>query len=944
MSDSTAPLIARLFGAPEILVDGVPLARLRSRKGQILLFHLILRDGAETSRDWLCDVLWPDSLLDQARLSLRQSLVDLRKALGPEASRLESPTTKSLRFVLEGAEVDVLEFDAISKRPSQKAADVDRAIELYRGPLLFGWIDDHLVTEQELRRSRVIELLERRADLASEVGDREAATNALRRAIALNPLHESAHRRLMRELVDGGNAAEALEVFRSLRIYLRDHLRMEPDAQTIEAYRAVRASLQQRHQTQAKFAPRNFENTSLTRTLPQSLTPLIGREEDVRRIQDLLAETRIVTVTGPGGVGKTRAAIEAARRIDDAAEFEHGVTYVSLVEARQFDVVADQIGAALGIVDRTQASGSDMIEAALRSREMLLVLDNCEHVLDDVANVVISALSASSRIKILATSREPLAIDGEQVLPIGPLDVPREEDMVATSCASVQLFLDRARRTRPGFRADAQLLGTVGRICRRLDGIPLAIELAAARVKTLSIEQIESKIEDRFALLQVSERGRHRRHQTMEGALETSYRQLDESSQRAFREFSIFEEGFTLEGAEAISTSGEALAHLARLLDASLLHIPTSDSHPLRYGMLETIREFGMRKLHESGEYEFVRNRHFEYMSHLIDHLAAGMFTSAQLDVISRINSESANWRAALRRCDDDTRFLRLLVGLAEYFRLGGNPREYRRWFESAVARVSVVERTLRIETFVCASSAAFNQMDIVAARSYVDAAASELRGDDAPELRARVWNALGLTYRVEGNLDASYQFAVQAVDAARELSGALLGTCLGNFGITASELNRFDDADDAFAHLTEISLALGLKRTLAFSLNYRGLNDVMRGDRELAKDRFWQSALICREIGDDYRFTWLIRNVFRMCLMEERFEIAASLCGAIESWQDRLGFASSGHHFHRFPKDMEVMGAALGTETCRQRIEYGAQMSPDEVFELVRRACETLS
>ena len=361
---------------------------------------------------------------------------------------------------------------------------------------------------------------------------------------------------------------------------------------------------------------------------PAMRTSFIGRAGPVRELAVLLEQSRLVTVTGPGGSGKTRLAGEVARRV--AARFADGVWLVELAPVHDPEQVPAVVAAALGVREQPGAPVAGTLARVLARQQLLLVLDNCEHVIDAAAGLCAELVAACDDVRVLATSREPLQVGGETRYRLGPLAVPGPDDLADPARAeAVVLFADRARQADAHFTLDDRTGPAVARLVARLDGMPLAIELAAARTEALGVTQLLDRLEDRFALLAGGDRRAPPRQRSLAAAVEWSYRLLDEHERRAFRAVSVFPGPFTLEGAEAIAGTDAGLAVL-RLVDCSLLVPPRTgaDERP-RYVMLETLCAYGAKLLAEAGEQDTVAAALAGWALQVAEEASAGLQTSA---------------------------------------------------------------------------------------------------------------------------------------------------------------------------------------------------------------------------------------------------------------------------------------------------------------------------
>jgi predicted ATPase/DNA-binding CsgD family transcriptional regulator len=407
---------------------------------------------------------------------------------------------------------------------------------------------------------------------------------------------------------------------------------------------------------------------------PIALTSFVGRAQAVADVAGRLGQQRLVTVTGPGGGGKTRLAGEVARHV--GGRFADGVWLAELAAVTDPADVAAVVGTALGIRDLPSVAAADALAGALARRQLLLVLDNCEHVIGAAAELCGRLLLGADDVRVLATSREPLRIAGEVRYRLGPLALPDPGDLAAAGqCEAVRLFADRAQRAEPGFALDEATAATVARLVARLDGLPLAIELAAARVDALGVAQLLDRIDDRFALLAEGDRLAQERQRSLAGAVRWSYQLLDDAEQRVFRAVSAFPGPFTLEGAEAVAGTGAGWA-VPRLVDCSLLLPPrTGPDGRSRYGMLETLRAYGTGLLAEAGEEDEVIAALAGYAAEMAGQAAADLHTrSREAHGLRHLDAEDATLRYALAWAADHDPAMatRLTLGQAQWWQLRG--------------------------------------------------------------------------------------------------------------------------------------------------------------------------------------------------------------------------------------------------------------------------------
>lgn len=443
--------------------------------------------------------------------------------------------------------------------------------------------------------------------------------------------------------------------------------------------------------------------------LSTPLTPLIGREPEVSEALRLLDgdETRILTLMGPGGVGKTRLAIEVARSIE--AEFSDGVRFLAFASIREPEQVLPSIVRALGITARADQSLGDMLTSTLRNQHLLLVLDNFEHLLGETPTWLVDVLGMCPRIKALVTSRIALNIYGEHRYLVPPLSIPESgADAVAEvmETNAVTLFVQRARSISTEFALDETNATTIGEICRKLDGLPLAIELAAVRINVLAPGEILSRLTDRITLLSAGQRDAPTRQQSMRDAIAWSYELLASEEQRFFRHLTVFVGGFTLEAAEAVcgtddGNSTEAFSGIASLVNHNLIRRMDRRTGGPRYRMLETIREFGSEQLAASGEQDLVRARHAAWSRDLARIDASEFHPFEHVEHVNQLEVEHANLRAALTWLDSSSKqedLAELVSRLRWLWYLGEHWVEGAYWLERVLADPQRLSATLRCD------------------------------------------------------------------------------------------------------------------------------------------------------------------------------------------------------------------------------------------------------
>ncbi len=643
----------------------VPGARLRA-----LLIALALEPGRVVGKAALIDWIWGEHPPADASNALQRLASRLRKALQTDA--LEGQPG-GYRLKIAPDAVDALRFESLVAQARtvdtpQKLPLLREALALWRGAAMqdVGLEDseayDAAVTRLEGLRLTALEdryEAEVSAELIPELTD----------LVATYPIRERLAAALMRALATAGRDSEALLVYERTREALADALGVDPSAELSALHVALlRGEIAQNHKSNIRA----------------ELTSFVGRDSDLKTVKKLVAEHRLTTVIGPGGSGKTRLATETARTM--LADWPDGVWLVELAPSSADEDVAQAALTGLGLRDALlgTATSNDPLDGlitAIRDREALLILDNCEHVIEAAAKFADRVLGECRRVRILATSREPLGITGEALWQLEPLAVPSDTREIADSPA-VRLLRDRASAVRKDLGLDDHTLKTMARICRALDGMPLAIELAAARLRTMTIEQLATRLDDRFRLLTSGSRTALPRHKTLRAVVDWSWELLTDAEKSVLRRLSIFFGGASLEAAERVCAGGDVeqddvLELLTSLAEKSLL-VTSADGAP-RYRMLTTIKEYAAEKLAAAGESELTRQAHLGYFIELTENAEPHLRRAEQLHWLAILEADHDNLNAAVRgaiAADETEPAMRLAAAAGWYWFLGGRRTE----------------------------------------------------------------------------------------------------------------------------------------------------------------------------------------------------------------------------------------------------------------------------
>jgi predicted ATPase/class 3 adenylate cyclase len=696
---------------------------------------------------------------------------------------------------------------------------------------------------------------------------------------------------------------------------------------------------------QREFPPlRTLE--AIPHNLPQQLTAFVGREREVAAVREVLDGTRLLTLLGIGGVGKTRLSLEVAAQV--LPLYTDGAWLVELAPTSDARLVPQVVASVLGVREEPGRPVRDALLAHVRDLSLLLVLDNCEHVIDACAALAGDLLRASARVRILASSRERLNIAGEAVHAVSPLAIPAAGAQTSPEDAlgneAVRFFVERARAVQSAFVLDARTLGPVVEICRRLDGIPLAIELAVARMRALPVGDIAARLDDRFRLLASGDRTALPRQKTLRALIDWSHDLLDEPERVAFRRFAVFAGVFTLDAAEFVAAGGtldqaDVLDLLAALVDKSLVAL---DAGEQRYAMLETVRQYALEKLEASGEAGEVRDRHLDFHLAMVEQAAAGLAGPERADLLERLDRARENVLAAhawsLRAGDACERSYRLVYAMRHYWYLRGMMELGQRVTDDSIAAgpagtASVARgRALWNAGQMNAHMARYRE-----ARAQLDEGLAIARRSGDKRMIAGVLEALALATSGLGESGAARVLCEEALAIARELGDSRRIAGASNSLAQLDRLaGRLDAAQPRYEEALAHSRKLGDTQVEAVALLNLAMVAIGRGDATRA-------AATLREVLD------IVAATGSRPATQSALEVAAALAASRGDLQRAAGwYGIAGRHmsetqFRRDPADeaflaewMAKARAALGEERFRAaEAAGGAQSYVDALMEL---------
>ena len=875
-----------LLGPPGIEYNGESV-QIHTRKSVALLAYLVVT-GESHTRDALATLFWPESDQARARASLRKTLSLLRKSLHGgwlEVGREELAIQQN-----SGLWVDVNRFRGLlaACRTHNHSKDevcsscvplLAEAVDLYRDDFLTGFtlpdspgFDEWQFFVGERLRGEVASALERLVQRYSVRGELELAVEHARRRLALDPLHEPAHRQLMQLYTRSNQRAAALRQYETCVQVLERELAVPPEDETTQLYQSIVASPSSPGPTRSLHS----------HNLPYQRTSLVGREEELTQIGWLLegAQCRLLTLTGPGGIGKTHLAIQAAA--ERVGAFPDGVFFVPLAALSSTDALVPAIVDALKLSFPDSGDLRRQLLNHLRDKAMLLVLDNLEHLLEGT-ELLVEVLQCAAEVKILTTSRERLNVKGEWVIEVQGLRVPRDECVDGVEAYSaVQLFAQSARRVHYGFDL-AQNESAVVRICKLVEGIPLAIEMATAWVRVLPCSEISDEIERNLAFLVSSQRDVPERHNSLMAAFDHSWRLLEEDERLAFARLSVFRGGFSREAAEFVAAAFPGV--LAGLVDKSFVQRTPAG----RYKILEPLRQYAEEKREKRPqEDQTTQDRHGEYYLGLL-HRQERFLRTDPVETLRIIEADIENVRAACQWAVRELRVAEIdnsLESLYQFLLIRSRFQEGERTFGTAVEALcradsptdqtkAVVQRLLARRGVFCSNLSHYDQAEQYSQQS-LTMAREQGNGEEIAFCLVALADAafrLGRCSEIRHLFEQA--LAIAEATPARHLEAA----CLRGLGKCYRIEGRFTDSTAYHRRACDIYRQIGDRRGEVWALRELGNTAFNAGDASRAKTHYEPALGITREISDRYSEAQLLTNLGAVAIRQADFKAAMVYC-----------------------------------------------------------------
>ena len=943
-----AHLTLSVLGEVQVLKDDVPIQAFESDKVRALLAYLAVEAAHAHRRETLIGLLWPDYPEQAARHNLRQALFNLRLALGDHAARPPYLliTRDAIQFNRESDySLDLDRFNAHFSAweknqgregvaPSSLIPSLEEMVQLYRGEFLEHFFlgdsaefEEWILVQRETWHRRVMSALIYLAHHYELHGDYQTARRYALRQLGLDPWREEAHGQMMRVLALDGQRSAALAQYEHCRRVLAEELGVEPSPQTRELYEQIRSgTLKPRVErpTQGPAAP--------LQNLPVSLTPFVGREQELAELGRLMAapECRCITLVGPGGIGKTRLALQAADQRRN--EFAQGIAFIPLASVGAVDAVIPAIASAIDLAFYGPIDPKVQLLNYLREKQMLLVLDNVEHLLVEgplsrtIADLLIEMLQKAAQVKLLVTSREALNLQGEWSFEVQGLAFPRVEQAdVFDEYSAVALFLQRARRARPGFEMNAEDKTEVVHLCRLVEGMPLAIELAATWVKVLSPAEIASEVEHNLDFLNAQMRDLPERHRSMRAVFDPSWQMLSTEEKQVLGRLSVFRGGFQRRAAEQVA--GASLPVLSSLVIRSLLRRMAAG----RYDLHELIRQYAASKLAEDPrELRATQERHSAYYLGLLEEEGLKLQSNRQKEAVAELTGEMDNLRAAWDWSVANQKFISLYRVSAKLMHLF----EVRNWFKEGEVTFRKTADALRA-SLPGSGSDAVDQVPLNAmlahwgffrfrlgrgeeAHAILAPSAEVLRtaflqmgADPFPVIYSHMY--LGIDCWILGRFSEAKESLQVSLALARTYGErwyeALDSEFLGGLAIEQGEYNQARQyLSQALAMLRQV----GDPSMTAHTLSYLGRTMQILGEYRQAEKLLRESLEVGREIGYRFAIGLALDGLGQVAFAQERYEDARAVFSESAELFREMGDT---HRLSRTLNHQGVNSLALGQE-----------------------------
>ena len=936
-----------LLGPQWITLDGKPVEGFAFQKARALLYYLVMEGGQPLSRESLVGMLWPEMPEAAARTNLRQALSNLREAIGDEQA--EPPLLSVRRDSLQlnphsQLWTDVAGFvklldtcEAHAHRHPSRCGSCARkreeAIRLYRGDFLAGFhlkdadpYEEWAAIRRERLHRRMAGALARQASFYEAIGKLEPALEMLARQLVLDPWIEEANRDRMRLLAQLGRRSEALAQFELCRRLLSDELGVEPAAETVGLYQQIRQGLP------LELEPRP---TGQARPLPLPAAPFVGRERELAELTDWLEDPghRLVTLMGGSGVGKSRLALEAAERV--RSSFSSGVAFVRGSVLDGPEQLPAAILAALGVDPPSPADPSKQVLEALQQRDLLLVLDSLEHLLPQARSLIQLILDYTRSTAILATSQERIGLQAERCFVVEGLAIEAAAGAPGQPGEAIQLFLERGRRVNRRLGEQEEDLSAAQRICSLVEGVPLAIELAASATDTRSCQQIAADLEADIRSLASRHFDLPVRHRSLDAALDYSWNLLDPSQQRVLRRVSVFRGGWDAQAAARVA--GASLADLQGLSDHSLIRL----DHAGRFSLHALMHQHALATLLDSDDAAEVRHNHFEYFQALAETAEPELLGPMQTEWLPRLDQELANFRQALTwgmEQGDANVVSRLCLALARYWMIRGHLAEGQQLIEAVLRLPQPPDPALQVRLHNRAGILAAMQRHFEQAEPHLQASVQLSRELGDTQGEAMSLNSLGAMSIERGDYGAARLHLEACLPAWRQLGNPNgLASTLNNLGAVAMLAGEREIAHKRFEESLPLFRELGDRRMIAGVLYNLGDLSLAEGNLTHTRLRLGESLALRQEIGEVGGVAESLEGFARIAVHEQQPELAAQLFGAASAMRQSVGAPLAPVNQPDYDRAVEAARRQLGDQAYQSAWRSGSELTPAQAVNLAQ-------
>jgi predicted ATPase/DNA-binding SARP family transcriptional activator len=946
-------LVISLLGTFKVTLDTAPVTGFKSRYVRALLAYLAVESYRPHTRETLAEFLWPDLPNNIALSNLRYAISNLRQVLGDRL--VDHPYLIVTRETTQFNTASDYELDVeVLKNLGQNNLgwsdplhnEQGRGAVLFRGAFLEGFsiksaeFEEWMIYWREKVNHQMITVLSDLAAHFEESGKYKESIVCASRLIELDPWEEASHRALMRCLAFSLQKSAALAQYDRCSQILQQDLGISPSIETTNLYQEILAG----KLTPRVITPSDKAIATPFSNIPSPLTSFIGRQTEIESIKLLLSKHRLITLVGPGGCGKTRLANEIIRSLITTQRYENRVWWVDLAPLSDPALLLQAISGAIGLQENPGVALIVDLCNHLRPHEALIILDNCEHLLTACAQIIEILLNACDHLQVMATSRASINLIGESIFNVPPLSLPPENSSYMAgdllSFEAIQLFLDRASAVLPGFELTRANASAVIQICRQLDGIPLAIELAAVRVKLLSVEQIASRLGDRFQLLTSNSGTMIARHQTLRAAIDWSYELLSEPESTLLNSLAIFTGSFTLKAVETVCSSDKnvtVLDLLSRLVDKSLVMVQPQEPEA-RYWLSETIRQYAYEKLELSGKTNLVCERLLDYESHLAKEAENRLYKPDHVIWLNYLEKENNNLRKVIAWAvngGSPERGLHLAGMLADYWLMRGYLSEGRDWLKKALDCCQGAPAFLRATVAVKAGFLSFQQGVVEETIHYGEESLALFQELGEKRGMASSLLLLGIAAHYQGNIDREASLLKESLSLSRESNDqANAADTLLWMGRARMKQGDFDLAAEMLNESFKMYQESGNKDGMAFAIGSLGDMERRQGNFPRAAELRKEGLRLACQAGSRSEICYGLEHLALIAALDGKNEHAVKLWGAAEVLRTALNRSLVPSYEIEYRSAVADARASLGEEQFTNAWRQGSEMTEEQAIE----------